>query len=118
MIKKSLKGCLVSVVGLAAIITSSSVYAANTDVVVALDPGHGGGDPGASAGGLVESDLTWKIATRVKAILDRTSGITGVLTKKESENLNREQRTINAQNNNADLLVSFHINSSEGSNRK
>ena len=117
MIKKSLKGCLVSVVGLAAIITSSSVYAANTDVVVALDPGHGGGDPGASAGGLIESDLTWKIATRVKAILDRTSGITGVLTKKESENLNREQRTINAQNNNADLLVSFHINSSEGSNR-
>ena len=117
MIKKSLKGCLVSVIGLAAIITSSSVYAANTDVVVALDPGHGGGDPGASAGGLVESDLTWKIATRVKAILDRTSGITGVLTKKESENLNREQRTINAQNNNADLLVSFHINSSEGSNR-
>ena len=117
MIKKSLKGCLVSVVGLAAIITSSSVYAANTDVIVALDPGHGGGDPGASAGGLIESDLTWKIATRVKAILDRTSGITGVLTKKESENLNREQRTINAQNNNADLLVSFHINSSEGSNR-
>ena len=53
---------------------------------------------GPSAGGLIESDLTWKIATRVKAILDRTSGITGVLTKKkESENLNREQRTINAQ---------------------
>ena len=114
MKNKLLKICLILVVGFVSMIISTNVYATNTDVVVALDPGHGGNDPGAMAGGLVESDLTWKLATRVKSILDRTHGITGVLTKNFSEDLNREQRAINAQNNNADLLVSFHINSSEG----
>ena len=114
MKNKLLKICLILVVGFVLMIINTNVYATNTDVVVALDPGHGGNDPGAMAGGLVESDLTWKLATRVKSILDRTTGITGVLTKNFSEDLNREQRAINAQNNNADLLVSFHINSSEG----
>ena len=114
MKNKLQKICLILLVGLVLIIVSSNVYAANTDVVVALDPGHGGNDPGAMSGDLVESDLTWKLATRVKSILDKTSGVTGVLTKDFSEDLNREQRAINAQNNNADLLVSFHINSSEG----
>lgn len=49
---------------------------ADSDIIVALDPGHGGSEPGASAGGLVEKNLTWKLATRVKEILDRTPGIT------------------------------------------
>ena len=88
---------------------------AQDDIVIMLDPGHGGTESGAAAGGLVEKDLTWKLATRVKQILDNTPGITGILTKQESETLDRETRAIRAKENDADLLVSFHINSNEAS---
>lgn len=87
------------------------------DIVVMLDPGHGGTESGAVSDGMVERDLTWKIATRVKQILDNTPGITGILTKDEWETLNRYDRAERAKNNNADLLVSFHINSNDSSNR-
>ena len=93
-----------------------NISKANSDIIVALDPGHGGTEPGASSGGLVEKELTWKIATRVKEILDSTSEITGVLTKNENDTMDRYTRALNAKNNNADLLVSFHINSNEASN--
>jgi len=62
-----------------------TIAQANSDVIVLLDPGHGGYDGGASAGGLVEKNVTWKIATRVKQILDNTPGITGVLSRAENE---------------------------------
>ena len=89
---------------------------ASSDIIVALDPGHGGTESGAVAGGLVEKNLTWKLATRVKEILDNTTGITGILTKQEDENLSRKDRAQRAKNSNADLLVSFHINSNDSSN--
>ena len=90
---------------------------ASSDIVVMLDPGHGGTESGAVSGGMVEKDLTWKITTRVKQILDNTSGIKGILTKDEKETLNRYDRAERAKNNNADLLVSFHINSNDSSNK-
>ncbi len=99
------------------LIMFSSLSFASSDIVVALDPGHGGDDPGAMGGNLRESDLTWKIASRVKEILDQTPGITGVLTKSQYETVNeREERARRAVENNADLLVSFHINSNDSSN--
>ena len=94
-----------------------NISMANSDIIVMLDPGHGGEEPGAMSNGYVEKDITWKIATRVKQILDNTPGITGILTKGESETLNRQTRAERAKNNNADLLVSFHINSNDSSNQ-
>ena len=102
------------------IIISSKAYA-KSDIIVMLDPGHGGNDSGAVGGGLLEKNINWKIASRVKQILDNTPGITGILTKSEDEtldkNLDRRIRADRAKNNNADLLVSFHINSNNSSNK-
>lgn len=97
------------------IMMANSMSYASNDIIVALDPGHGGTESGAVGGGLVEKNLTWKIATRVKEILDSTPGITGILTKEENETLGRYERAERAKNNNADLLVSFHINSNDSS---
>ena len=94
--------------GLCLLVTTCS-YAAN-DIIVALDPGHGGSEPGAQGGTLVEKDLTWKIAVRVKEILDATPGIKGILTKEDWETLDRYPSAHRAIVNNADLLVSFLIN--------
>ena len=115
MKNKSKKILLLSLVTLLFLLCGSKVYAAR-DIIVALDPGHGGTESGAVGGNLVEKDLTWKLATRVKAILDKTPGIKAVLTKTQNETSDRETRAINAQNAGADLLVSFHINSNDSSN--
>ena len=51
------------------VVFSSNIYAVD-DIIVILDPGHGGDDVGAVAGGIQEKDVNWKIATKVKEILD------------------------------------------------
>ena len=92
------------------IIISSKAYA-KSDIIVMLDPGHGGNDSGAVGGGLLEKNINWKIASRVKQILDNTPGITGILTKSEDEtldkNLDRRIRADRAKNNNADLAKKY-----------
>ena len=96
------------------VIFSSNIYAAD-DIIVILDPGHGGYDVGAVAGGIQEKDVNWKIATRVKEILDAEPEITGILSRSENECPELAERAQVAKNNGADLLVSFHINSSTNS---
>ena len=118
MKEKIMRNIVLWILGLAIILIASNtvVYGANPDVVVALDPGHGGNDPGAVAGGLQESILTWKITSRVEQILNNTPGIKAVLTKTENETVDlREERAKRAKANGADLLVSFHINSNDSS---
>ena len=117
MKEKLLKNIFIVILGLAIVlIFSNTAYATSSDIVVALDPGHGGNDPGAIAGGLQESILTWKITSRVEQILNNTPGIKAVLTKTENETLDsREERAKRAKANGADLLVSFHINSNDSS---
>ncbi len=85
---------------------------ASDDIIVVLDPGHGGYDSGAVAGGIQEKDVNWKIANRVKEILDQAPGITGILTRGENECPSLEERALVAKRNHANLVVSFHINSS------
>ena len=84
----------------------------NGNVVVALDPGHGGEDSGANGNGLSEKNLNWKIANYCKEELEKYSGITVFITRSENECPSLSERAQRAVNNNADLLVSLHINSS------
>ena len=115
MKEKKLKILVSVLIIVFSVLLGTSTFAAGGDIVVALDPGHGGTESGAVGGNLVEKELTWKLATRVKEILDSTPGITGVLTKNENDTMDRYNRALNAKNNDADLLVSFHINSNDSS---
>ncbi|MEG0369846.1 MAG: N-acetylmuramoyl-L-alanine amidase, partial [Hungatella sp.] len=54
--------------------------------VIALDPGHGGSDPGATGNGLEEADLTWKIAVACKSQLE-SYGFRVVLARGENDNV-------------------------------
>ena len=93
-----------------------TIVNANSDIIVMLDPGHGGKyDSGAVYGNLRETDITWKITTEVKKILDNTAGITGILTREQNTNPEIYQRGDMAKQYGADLVVSFHINSSTSS---
>lgn len=85
----------------------------NGAYVIALDPGHGGMDPGAQGNGKSEADLTWKIAVACKAKLERY-GFKVVMSRDQygsysgNDFLYRVQRCVSQG---AQAFVSFHINS-------
>ena len=80
---------------------------------VALDPGHGGSDPGAiGPAGVKEKDVTLAIAKRVAPTLAR-DGVQVVLTRDEDRFVSLEERTARANAFNADLFVSIHCNAAE-----
>ena len=77
--------------------------------LVILDPGHGGQDSGAIAGGVLEKDLTLDIAQRVDRLLD-AQGMTTLLTRNGDSyvSLGDRAQLINRANN--AVVVSIHLN--------
>jgi N-acetylmuramoyl-L-alanine amidase len=85
---------------------------------IALDPGHGGKDTGATgAGGLREKDVTLDIARRVAPVL-RGKGVQVFLTRDDDRFVSLEERTAKANAFGADLFVSIHCNASEKGARR
>lgn len=77
---------------------------------IILDPGHGGKDPGAMAGGLKEKDLVLAIAKRLKPQLERELGCQVFLTRDDDTFISLEERTAIANSKGADLFISLHVN--------
>lgn len=78
-------------------------------VVVAIDAGHGGEDPGAlGARGTHEKDVTLSIAKRLKAVIDDEPNMRGVLIRDADYFVPLHGRVIKARKVNADLFVSIH----------
>jgi len=90
---------------------------AASGIIIAIDPGHGGSDPGAVANGLQEKDLTLAVSLALKQELETYDGVTVVMTRttdtRPSENLGVDlsSRVQVAAAANADALVSIHFNS-------
>ena len=81
-------------------------------VVVAVDAGHGGDDPGAqSRGGLQEKNVTLSIARMLAKRINATPGMKAVLTRDGDYYVGLRERTIKARQAQADLFVSIHCNS-------
>jgi N-acetylmuramoyl-L-alanine amidase len=79
-------------------------------VIVIVDPGHGGPDPGAiGIGGLREKDIVMSIAQQVASLLDQ-QGVQAVLTRTGDYDLDLEPRVSMAERMNADVFVSIHAN--------
>lgn len=93
--------------------------------VIAVDPGHGGSDPGAiGPGGTREKDLTLDLSLRFKAALEK-AGAKVILTRQSDRDVfapyagavdELRARTLLANNAKADVFVSFHINSFQDRN--
>ena len=90
-------------------------HAQGKQVVIVLDPGHGGNDGGASANGLTESALTLSIAKYCKAALQQYSGVTVYMTRESDAYVDLKARTDYAKSVGADAIVSIHINSAGAS---
>ena len=79
------------------------------DIVIAIDAGHGGDDPGALGPGKIqEKNVVLQIARRVVKNLGGRNGFKGVLVRDGDYYLPHRKRTSIAREQRADLFVSIH----------
>ena len=76
---------------------------------IVIDPGHGGKDPGASDNGVVEKNVNLAVGLELEKVLS-ARGYNVVMTRKTDVYLKLQERTDIANNVNADLFVSVHVN--------
>jgi N-acetylmuramoyl-L-alanine amidase len=82
---------------------------ARRDIVIAIDPGHGGEDPGASGPGeLREKAVVLQIARRLEAQLAKIPGFKPVLIRTGDYYVSLKNRRDQARSLQADLFVSIH----------
>jgi N-acetylmuramoyl-L-alanine amidase len=87
-----------------------SPHISNSRVVVVVDPGHGGKDPGAiGIGGLQEVDVVLPISLRVAEIL-RQNGVQVVMTRRSDYFVSLAGRVKIAERADATVFVSVHAN--------
>ena len=109
-----------------AMMCDDGVQTQNTNLVVALDPGHDSSHAGASANGVREEVLTLKIAQYCKAELENYAGVSVYMTRTSaacphpggSSAKDIEQRVADAAKAGASIYVSIHLNSSKSSSAK
>jgi N-acetylmuramoyl-L-alanine amidase len=89
------------------------------DVVIALDAGHGGDDPGAIGhAGTREKDVTLSVARALKSLIDRQPGMTAVLTRDGDYFIPLKERYRKARKAKADLFVSIHADAFKSSDAR
>lgn len=78
-------------------------------ITVAIDPGHGGEDPGAiGKGGTYEKNVVLAISKKLKAEIDKMPGMRAMLTRNGDFFVPLNTRVQKARSVNADLFVSVH----------
>ena len=79
------------------------------DIVVAIDAGHGGKDPGAvSSNNVLEKDITLLIAKELQRTLRDTEGYEAVLIRNDDSTVSLNDRYQNARKFGADAFISIH----------
>jgi len=86
-----------------------AALASRRPIIVALDPGHGGEDPGAiGRRGTREKNVTLAIARKIRALIDREPGMRTMLTRDDDYFVPLNVRVEKARRVRADLFVSIH----------
>lgn len=78
------------------------------DIIVAIDAGHGGRDPGAVGKNLLEKDVTLLIAKELERTLKDTAGYKPVMIRPDDRFVGLNNRYQKARKLGADLFVSIH----------
>ncbi len=114
---KWMRRFLRSVLTICALCVMPAVSASAKDLVIVLDPGHGGPETGVhrewDGVEYKEELLTLKIAKYAKQELEKYDGVKVYLTRSSNnvDEMNREERIKYAKSVNATALVSIHLNS-------
>ena len=78
------------------------------DIIVAIDAGHGGRDPGAVGKSILEKDITLLIAKELERTLENTYGYKPEMIRPDDRFVDLDDRYQNARKLGADLFVSIH----------
>ncbi len=78
--------------------------------LIALDPGHGGIDPGATREGVFEKDVTLAFGTELAQMLENSGRYRVMLTRKDDSFVSLGARAAAARQQGADLFISLHAN--------
>lgn len=82
------------------------------DVIVAIDAGHGGKDPGATGhSGTHEKTITLQIAKRLEKYINEQRGMKAVLVRKNDRFMRLRDRIEKARDHQADMMISLHADS-------
>lgn len=84
---------------------------AASGLLVAVDPGHGGIDPGAVHEGLQEKDLVLDIARRLAARIEAAPGLSAFLTREDDRYISLRERLALVRRAGAHLMLSLHADS-------
>jgi N-acetylmuramoyl-L-alanine amidase len=87
---------------------ASEAYRPGRDIVVAIDAGHGGYDPGASGRRSKEKDLVLAISKELARKINAEPGMSAVLIRKSDVFIEHRDRIAIARRNKADLFISIH----------
>ncbi len=85
--------------------TAQKTNRQDRNIVIAIDAGHGGEDPGAPGG---EKQVCLAVAKRLAKLINREKGMTAVLTRKGDYFVDLLKRTEIARQHKADLFISLH----------
>ncbi len=77
--------------------------------LVVVDPGHGGKDPGTSANGVIEKTINLNVGLLLEREL-KSRGFDVIMTRRTDVYLKLQERTDIANNADADLFISVHVN--------
>jgi len=98
-----------AVVGKPKAVTPVSRNKSKHTIIVAIDAGHGGNDPGAvGKKGTKEKSVVLQIAKRLKKHVDRQPGMKGVLIRDGDYYVSLRKRIAKARKNRADIFISIH----------
>lgn len=94
---------------LTAVKRASEAYRPGRDIVIAIDPGHGGHDPGAIGKRRTrEKDVALSISRALAGRINAEPGMKAVLVRNSDIYIDHRERTGIARRNKADLFVSIH----------
>tara|TARA_B100001093_G_scaffold475196_2_gene500581 strand:- start:5103 stop:5723 length:621 start_codon:yes stop_codon:yes gene_type:complete len=99
----------IAVAALIATLSTGSLPGQEAFTHVVIDAGHGGKDPGSSAYGLVEKNLTLDLAERLQRVLT-DKGFTTTLTRSEDVFISLEDRAKVANSSTEVIFISLHFN--------
>ncbi len=95
------------------VFVSNMAFSQSQKLVVTLDAGHGDHDYGAVYNGHIEKNITLAVALKVGRLLEKTSGIEVVYTRKTDQFIDIVERANIANKADANILVSIHCNANK-----
>ncbi|KJY97747.1 N-acetylmuramoyl-L-alanine amidase [Pseudoalteromonas ruthenica] len=90
-------------------IPKNRVLETNRDIVIAIDAGHGGEDPGSiGPSGTYEKDITLQVAKRLERLINAERGMQAYMVRSGDYYVKLNNRSTKARKRKADFLVSIH----------